>query len=113
MKKKITKADREIMNKWIMEHGACTFDIENQDIILHDGGLFSIEKEKIMLPKVTERKKLPDGKVQILFSKKKYPSERTFARLWMIELDETINYFVNMKKMLNNLGIRTKVTKRK
>lgn len=45
--------------------------------------------------------------IQILFSKKKYPDERTFARLWVEDLDNTIKYFVSMKKMLNNMGIKT------
>lgn len=112
-RKKITKSDLETMNKWIMNHGACTFDVKDFDIILHDGGLFSIEKRKIMLPHAVGRKKLSNGMVQILFSKKKYPAERTFARLWMIELDNTIRYFVSMKKMLNNIGIKTNLMSRK
>ncbi len=112
-RKKITKLDKEIIDEWIINHGACTFDSENLDIILHDGGLFSIEKEKIMLPKIIGRKKIPNGMTQILFSKKKYPAERTFARLWIKDIDSTIRYFVSMKKMFNKIGIATNFINKK
>ena len=108
-RKEITKLHKEVIDEWIINHGACTFDAKNFDIILHDGGLFSIEKEKIMLPKIIGRKKLPNGMTQILFSKKKYPAERTFVRLWIEDIDSTIRYFVSMKKMFNKLGIATNI----
>ena len=102
MKKKITKKDEEIMEDWIRKNGACSFDYKNKDIILHDGGLFSIEKKKYKAHKITGYKKLPGGGVQVLFSKKKtVPSEKYEATIWMCELSETINYLKRMKKMLS------------
>ena len=106
--KKLNKKELEIMEKWRQQHGACTFDNKNHDIILGDGGLFSIEKIKYLAHKLVGFKKLPDGGSQIIFSKKRIvPSERYEATMWMEELDETIAYFQSMKKMLNKIGIRT------
>jgi len=110
MKKKITKKDKKIMEEWIRKNGACSFDYKNKDIILHDGGLFSIEKKKYKSHKIIGYKKLPDKSVQVLFSKKKLiPSEKYEAVFWMNELDETIDYLNRMKKMLNKLGIKTDI----
>ena len=81
--------------------------LKNKDIILYDGGLFSIEKEELMLPKIIGMKKLSNGMSQVLFSKKKYPQESFYATLWMSELDDTISYLKSMKRMLNKLGIKT------
>jgi len=98
---------RKIAQEWIMKNGACKFDFKNRDILLCDGGLFSIEKEKIMLSKIIGTKKLSNGMSQIIFSKKKYPSDSFFAMLWMEELDDTIRYFRSMKRMLNKIGFKT------
>jgi hypothetical protein len=106
--KRITKKDKEIMEKWIEKHGACYFDYKNKDIILPDGGLFSIEKKKYKARKIAGYKKLPNGNTQILFSKKKIiPPETYKAKIWMQELDETIRYLKNIKRMLNKRGIKT------
>jgi len=110
--KRITKKNKLIMAEWISKHGACKFDIKNEDVILHDGGLFSIENEKILLPKITGFRKLPNKNSQILFSKKKYLSDNFYARLWMCEIDNTIKYLKSMKKMLNNIGISTNLKKK-
>jgi len=40
---KILKNQEKIIEKWIIKNGAASFDLKNRDIILHDGGLFSIE----------------------------------------------------------------------
>jgi len=112
MKKVITKKDKEIMENWIENNGACYFDYKNKDIILPDGGLFSIEKKKYMARKIVGYKKLPNRNTQVLFSKKRLiPSEKYEAAIWMQELDETINYFKSMKRMLNKIGIKTKLSK--
>ena len=96
------------MKKWQSKNGACYFDYKNRDIILPDGGLFSIEKKKYMAHKIIGYKKLPNGNTKILFSKKKLiPSETYEATVWMSELDETINYLKRMKKMLNSMAIKT------
>ncbi|MFA6974216.1 MAG: hypothetical protein WC238_05805 [Parcubacteria group bacterium] len=112
--KKITKKDREIMEKWRKKEGGCYFDFQNKNIILPDGSLFGIEKKKYKAHKIIGYKKLQNKSVQVLFSKKKIiPSEKYEATIWMSELDEMIRYFKSMKKMLNNLGIKTKLSLRK
>ena len=104
----INKTKKKIIEDWIIHHGAANFDLKKRDIILPDGGLFSIEKEKYKARKIIGHKKLPNGNVEILFSKKKLiPSERYKATFWFQELDETISYFKRMKKMLNKLGYKT------
>ena len=103
----VKKTNKETMQDWISKNGACKFDAKKRDILLYDGGLFSIEKEKVMRSKVIGMKELPSGGSQIIFSKKKYPSESSYALLWMQELDDTIRYFRSMKRMLNKLGFKT------
>jgi len=96
------------MEKWIVRNGACYFNYGDKDIILPDGGLFSIEKKKYKARKMIGYKRLPNGMTEILFSKKKIvPSEKYEATIWMSELDEIINYFQSMKRMLNKIGINT------
>jgi hypothetical protein len=108
MKKRITNNDKKIMEEWISKNGACSFDYKNKDIILPDGGLFSVEKKKYMARKIIGYKKLPNGFIEVLFSKKKMvPSEKYEATIWMSELDETIRYLKSMKRMLNKIGIKT------
>lgn len=109
---KISKNKQKVMEEWIKDNGACSFDYNKHDIVLHDGGLFCIEKKKVRLHKIVGYKKLPNGYRQVLFSKNKpIKSEEYKAILWMEDLDETINYFKRMKKMLNKLGIRTDISK--
>ena len=99
---------QEKMRDWIKNNGACSFDYKDRDIILHDGGLFSIEKEKKRGRKIVGYKKLPNGMTEILFSKNKpIWREHYKAIVWMEELDDIINYLRRMKKMLNSLGIKT------
>lgn len=106
--KRITKKQKEVMEKWIIKNGGCYFDYKNKDIILPDGGLFYIGKKKYKARKIVGYKKLPDGCIEILFSKKKkVPSETYEATIWMSELDEIINYLKRMKKMLNKIRIKT------
>jgi hypothetical protein len=108
MDKRINKKVQKEMESWIWKNGACSFDYKNRDIILHDGGLFSIEKEKRRARKIVGYKKLPNGMTEILFSKTKSLWVEDYkAIFWMEELDETINYLKSMKRMLNKLGIDT------
>lgn len=55
-RKRITKPYKKVIDEWIKKNGACSFDAKNLDIILHDGGLFSIEKKKVMLSKIIGEK---------------------------------------------------------
>jgi len=50
---------------------------------------------------------------QVIFTKEKYPVDTYRATLWFQELDEHINYFKRMKKMLNDLGYSTTYKKNK
>jgi len=105
MVQKINKG--KIINEWIKKHGAADVDLKNRDIILYDGGLFSIESKKVKRSKVIDKKKLPDGMYKLLFSKKKYTDVDYYANLWIEELDETIDYLRSMRKMLRGLGYDT------
>lgn len=111
---RITKEQQSLMEKWRRNNGACSFDYKNKDIILHDGGLFSIQKKKIKLHKIIGYKNLSNGYKQIIFSKKKVvKSEDYYAIVWMRELDEIVDYFRSMKRMLNKIGIKTDIPKMK
>jgi hypothetical protein len=104
---------RKVVEKWIHDNGAADFDLKKKDVILFDGGLFCIEKEKVMRSKMIGMKKLPNSNCsQVIFSKKKYPTEEFKATLWFTDIDATINYFKRMKKMLNSLGYKTGYGKR-
>lgn len=105
--KKLTTNKIKIAENWIADNGACNFDFKNGDVILYDGGLFSIEERKIKRHKIKGFKKLLDGSSQVIFSKKKYPSKERYVNLWISEIDETIDYFKRMKKMLNKIGFKT------
>ena len=108
MKKLSLKKKGEIIKEWVKNHGAASFDLKKRDIILHDGGLFTIETKKIKLRKIIGYKRHPNGISEVLFSKKKIiPSAEYTAVVWLEELDETIAYFKNMKRMFNKLGYNT------
>lgn len=104
-KSKINK--NKLAREWVKNNGCADFDFKKRDILLLDGGLFSIVKEKKMRKKAIGFKKLSNGMSQVIFSKKKYPTEDYKAVFWFEELDDLINYFKRMKKMLNNLGYKT------
>jgi hypothetical protein len=104
---KVYKMKRKILNEWIKNHGAASFDLKNRDIILYDGGLFSIEKKIVLRHKVKGFAKPIGGTSRVIFSEKKYPTEELEAVFWFEELDEIISYLQSMKRMLNKLGYRT------
>jgi hypothetical protein len=111
MAKKMTKEEKEkIAKKWIQDHGAASFDLEKGDIILGDGGLFSIEKKDVMVSKDITFKDLPHGGAEVIFSEEKIPGEDFDAWMWFEDLDETISYLQSMKRMLNKLGYKTSHT---
>ena len=102
------KKKEGIANDWIRRHGAASFDFKNGNIILHDGGLFYIEKKKIKVHKIIGLKKLPNNWSQVIFSKKKTELVEDYnAILWCEELDETISYLKSMKRMLMKIGYDT------
>ena len=109
---KLNKKQREICKDWIYKHGCASLDFKKRDVILHDGGLFSIDKKIVKMQKATGKfKKLPNGCLQLLFTKKKYPAEIYDAVLWFEELDITIRWLKSLKRLLNSLGYKTKTSK--
>ncbi len=105
---KLTKKKEKIAENWIERNGACSFNFKERDIILHDGGLFSIEKKRMKVHKIVGYKKLKNGCSQIIFSKKKTHYVDDYeATLWFEELGETIRYLKSMQKMLEKIGYNT------
>ena len=108
------KTKKEIIEEWTHKNGACSIDLKNKDIILYDGGLFGIEEKEVMRHKILGTKKLGNGYSEIIFSKKKTEKDTEhYITLWFQELDDTINYLVRLKKLLNELGYNTSLKKRK
>ncbi len=123
------KNKRKIIDKWISNNGAATFDLKNRSIILHDGGLFAIEKEvktetktRMIIDK-KPHEEIINGKTMEVYGCKSVPIKRKGELvkekveyyknfLWFEELDETINYFKRMKQMLNKLGYKTNYGKK-
>lgn len=103
---------RKKLDEWIMNNGACEFDLKKRDIWLFDGGLFSIEKEVKLRPR-SRFKRTKDGLELVHIKGKKVKVEYYKAVFWFEELDETINYLKRMKKVLNKLGYKTNFKKSK
>ena len=96
-------------DKWLIKNGCCRIDFKNKDILLSDGGLFSIITKKVRRHKVIGYKKLPNGNSQVLFSKNKPIKDIDYeVVVWFEELRETINYLKRLEKFLNKLGYKTK-----
>ncbi len=121
--------ERKIIEKWIMNNGAAQFDTKNRNVILNDGGLFSIEKTIKIKPKtkiiVSDKPEIfkINGKEHegfpVLFKKIKRKGkqikekvEYLHASLWFEEVDETVDYFKRVKRLLNRLGYRTNYRKK-
>jgi len=121
----LSKINKEKAEKWIKRNGCASFDFKNKDIIFWDGGLFAIEKEikikpktRIIFGKMDEVMSL-NGKTIKARELKFIPLRKNGrvineeveyykAIIWFQELDETINYFISMKKMLNKIGFQTR-----
>ena len=108
------KQKRKLIDKWISRNGACQIDLKDKNIILYDGGLFSIEK-KIKYHSRTRMKDIKEGKYagcveikEIRGSKVKY--EDYEAILWISELRETINYLRRLERLLKKMGYRTNMS---
>ena len=110
---KLNKKQKQMCIDWVSKHGCACLDFKNRDVILHDGGLFSIDKDIVKMHKLTGKfKKLPDDCYQMLFTKKKYPHETYDATLWFEDVDDTIRWFKSLKRLLNSLGYKTQIKKR-
>lgn len=105
------------IQKWREKNGAASFDLKKKNIILHDGGLFVIEKEvktKNKTKVIIDKQPNENGHYSVNFIPIKRNGklikekvEDYKAIIWFSELDETINYFKRMKKLLNKLGYKT------
>ena len=97
----------KLVRQWIREHGAVKFDFKNQDIILQDGLLFSIDKEIKKLHKIKNAKPTFDGRFAVELTKKKFKTECYQCKIWFGELESMINYLNELKILLNKLGYST------
>jgi hypothetical protein len=119
----LPKSKQKKVDSWIKRNGCAIFDFKNREIILYDGGLFSIEKEIKIKPKTRvifgklhqtningkiiktrETKFIPIRKNGKVINEE---CEYYKANIWFEEIDETTNYFISMKRMLNRLGFKT------
>ena len=102
---------RKIADEWLNKHGAADLDLKHRDIILNDGGLFSVSKEIKYLPRhrLKEIKEGPHkGYSEFVHIKgKKVKYEFYSAIFWFEELHETILYLQSMERMLQSLGYNT------
>jgi hypothetical protein len=118
--KDLTKGEREVLEKWRTANGCATFDFKNDDIIIHDGGLFAIADEpkrkqnfKVSFKKSEKPITFPNGKKitgsEVIFTKEAgtHIEHNYQVIIWPSELDDTINYLNRLKKVLNNVGIET------
>jgi len=118
--KDLSDKEREILERWLTANGCVTFDYKNDDILIHDGGLFAMEDRpkrkqnfelKFIKPNTTH--KFPNGKPitgsEVIFIKKPgtYIQHNYIAYQWPSELDETIQWFMSLKRVLNKVGIET------
>lgn len=111
-RKKMKSKDKEkIIEKWRKNNGGASFNLKEEEIILHDGGGFSIEKTVKYLPR-RRLKQIKEGPFKgcAEFAKIKGPKVRhEFYDCYysFCDLDDTINYLRRMKTMLNDLGYDT------
>ncbi|MFA5993309.1 MAG: hypothetical protein WC796_06390 [Candidatus Pacearchaeota archaeon] len=108
-KRKLSYKEKEkIINKWIQKRGCCKFDLKNKEIILHDGALLCICSKNVRRHKVTGYKNLPNGYLEVLFSKNKPIKDKEYyADIWFEDVDELISYFKGLKRVLNSMGYKT------
>jgi hypothetical protein len=118
--KDLTKKEVEILDKWRMANGCVTFDYKEDDILIHDGGLFAIVDEpkrsqnvKITFSKIDKYHTMPNGKkmkFHEMLSEKRpgtHIDHNYRVIVWPSELDDTINFLNRLKRTLNKLGIET------
>jgi len=111
-KMKLTLKQKEkITEEWKLQHGAASFDIKEGNVILHDGGLFSIETKVKYLSR-TRFKPITEGRWKggaelVNIKGPKVRHEFHDAYILFEDVDGMISYFKSMKRMLNKLGYRT------
>jgi len=105
------KNKEKLAEKFIWKNGAVKFDFKNRTLLFNDGGLFSIEKKIVKLPR-SKFVKVKEGKFKGMTELKhikgpKVKHEDYDATLWFEELRETINYLKRLEKFLIKLGYDT------
>ena len=118
--KDLTPEEKEFLDKWRMANGCVTFDYANDDILIHDGGLFGMEdkQKRVQNTKITFKKSntthtMPNGKKitgsEIISTKipGTHIDHNYVAYQWPSELDDTINWLKGLKRVLNKVGIET------
>jgi len=116
MKKSKIIEDEKAFKVWLHKNGACNIDFKNQDIILYDGGLFSIRDKKWRAKKPTGRFKESKhkGYFEMIYYKNKYKWYTNHdAVFWFSELHENINYLKRLERLLKKLGYKTTPQKKK
>jgi len=99
---------QKAFQKWLEKNGACNLDFKNRNIVLYDGGLFSITSKNVKRRRIIGYKKLSNGFSEIIFSKKATIKDIDHeAILWFEELRETINYLKRLEIFLNKHGYKT------
>lgn len=111
--KKIHYKKRDkLAQKFKEENGAVEFDFKTRTLFFPEGGIMAMEEYPVMLHRVKGYKKLPDGTVEVLFTKKKYPDKTIKASLWFEEVREHINYFKRLENFLKKVGYDTEVSEK-
>jgi len=104
------RTKRKELQKFLEKNGCgVSIDFKHGDILIPDGGLWSIEAKKVKRHKIVGYKKLSNGSMQVLFSKKRIVKDVDYeVCIWISELRDTINYFKKLEKLLNKMGYDTK-----
>lgn len=122
--------EKKIIEEWIMKNGAAQFDTKNRVVLLNDGGLFAIQKEikikpktRMIISKKPEIIKINNREEEgfpVIFKKVKRNGKQVKEKveylsssIWFEEVDEAIDYFKRIKKLLNKLGYKTDCSMRK
>lgn len=110
MKKSKILQHEKAFDEWLHKNGACNVDFKNQDIILYEGGLFSIRDTKWRAKRPTGRfkKSSHKGYLEMIYYKNKYTWYTNHdAVFWFRDLHENINYLKRLERLLNTLGYKT------
>jgi len=108
------KINQRLLDDFVKKNGCgVRVDFKNHNILIPDGGLWSIQKETKKVHKIIGHKRITKGEhkgnYQILFSKKKSQTiDHYVVYIWTEELRETILYFQRLEKVLNKMGVDTK-----
>ena len=109
MRKMDIRTKRKLLKEFLEKNG-CGVDIDfkGRNIFIPDGGLWSIEKKKVKVPKLLRFEKTPEGNYECVFSKKQFRNDEEYkVWIWVEELRDTINYLKRLDKLLIKMGYDT------